>query len=179
MVLLNLPELIDTGRLRLQRLRYEDAEEIFYTYASKPEATHFMSWPTHLNIGDTRSFLRYALAAWDSGIDYGFSIRLKDDNRLIGSFGIVNEEGKLQFGYILSPTQWNNGYATEVCRKMMSLLRQQQGVVRIGTYVDIENVPSCKVLLKSGLVEEARLKNWMRFPNQDNHSKDCVVFILP
>jgi [ribosomal protein S5]-alanine N-acetyltransferase len=179
MVVLNLPEQIHTERLRLQRLRYEDAEEIFYTYASKPEATRFMSWPTHLNIGDTRSFLRYAHAAWDSGIDYSFSVRLQEDNRLIGSFGVINEEGKLQFGYIFSPTQWDNGYATEVCIKMMSLLRQQQEVVRIGTYVDVENAASCKVLLKSGLVEEARLKNWMRFPNQDNRPKDCVVFILP
>jgi len=179
MVLLNLPERIATERLHLQRLRYEDAEEIFYAYASKPEATRYVSWPTHLNIGDTRSFLRYALAAWDSGIDYGFSIRVKSDNRLIGSFGVINEDGKIQFGYIFTPTQWNKGYATEACMAILDWLKPQTGVVRIGTYVDAENVASVKVLLKSGLVQEARLSNWMRFPNQENQAKDCIVFVLP
>ena len=44
---LSLPAIIRTERLLLQRLRYEDAEEIFYAYASKPEATRYVSWPTH------------------------------------------------------------------------------------------------------------------------------------
>jgi len=179
MVLLNLPERISTTRLQLQRLRYEDAEEVFYAYASKPEATRYVSWPTHLNIGDTRSFLRYAIAAWDSGIDYGFSVRLKSDNRLIGSFGVINEDGKIQFGYIFTPTQWSKGYATETCLIMLDLLKRQSGVVRIGTYVDADNEASVNVLLKSGLVQEARLSNWMRFPNQENQAKDCIVFVLP
>ncbi|HYG21113.1 MAG TPA: GNAT family protein [Ohtaekwangia sp.] len=176
---LNLPDTIFTERLVLQRLRYEDAEEIFYTYASKPEATRFMSWATHRVIADTRAFLRYAVDAWHMGMDYSFAIRLKETNRLIGSFGVINENGRLQFGYILSPTQWGNGYATEVCRKMMSVLKTQDGVYRIGTYVDVDNAASVRVLTKSGLVEEARLARWMRFPNQNDTPKDCILFTLP
>lgn len=179
MIHLHLPERIDTERLSLQRLRYEDAEEIFYCYASKPEATRFMSWPTHKEVFDTRAFLRYALAAWYEGLDYSFAIRLKASNRIIGSFGVINENGKLQFGYIFSPTHWGNGYATEVCRMMMKLLMQEKGVYRIGTYVDLENTASIRVLEKSGLVEEARLKKWMRFPNQGSEPKDCALYTLP
>src|ERR1700755_3074027 len=115
---LNLPERIDTERLILSRLRYEDAEELFYAYASKPEATRFMSWPTHQSLRDTRSFLNYAVKAWTDGADYSFSVRIKETNRFIGSFGIIHDEGKIQFGYVFSPTQWGKGYATEVCRKM-------------------------------------------------------------
>jgi hypothetical protein len=40
---LPVPHLITTPRLELQRLKYEDADEIFYTYASKPEVTRFVS----------------------------------------------------------------------------------------------------------------------------------------
>jgi [ribosomal protein S5]-alanine N-acetyltransferase len=179
MVSLDLPEKILTDRLELRRLRYEDAEEIFYTYASKPEATRFMSWSTHTSIEETRVFLRYAIAAWIGGLDYSYGIRLLETNRFIGSFGVINENGKVQFGYIFSPTQWGNGYATEACRKMMSLLRDQKNVYRVGTYVDLDNAASMKVLKKSGLVEEARLPRWMRFPNQDNVPKDCGLFVLP
>ena len=179
MVVLNLPDHIVTERLSLRRLRYEDAEEIFYTFASKPEVTRFVSWPTHQTLSDTNAFLRYAINAWDSGTDYSFAIRLKESNRLIGSIGVINEDGKLQFGYVFSPTQWNKGYATEVCLRLMSLLRNQKGVYRIQSFVDSENVSSARVLIKSGLVEEARLVRWFRFVNQNNEAKDCILFKLP
>lgn len=176
MDVLQLPERIVTDRLQLQRLRYEDAEEIFYSYASKPEATRYVSWPTHGSIKDTRSFLEYASSAWNKGLDYSYAIRLHNTLQLIGSYGVINEYGKIQFGYILSPNYWNMGYATEACMAVTALLKKQPAVFRIGTYVDCENVASSKVLEKCGYTLEATLKNWMRFPNQDNKPKDCRVY---
>src|SRR6188768_4049592 len=102
MVQLSLPEKLSTERLILQRLRYEEAEEIFYTYASKPEATKYMSWPTHKSLDDTREFLKHALSGWRQGTDYSFSIRLKKTNRFVGSCGMMNDNGKVQFGYVFS-----------------------------------------------------------------------------
>jgi ribosomal-protein-alanine N-acetyltransferase len=179
MIRLDLPEQFATERLLLQRLRYEDAEEIFYTYASKPEATRYMSWPTHQGIDDTRTFLQYAVWAWQEGTDYSYTIRLKTNGRLIGSVGIINEQGKIQFGYILSPVWWNNGLATEACKHIMQLLKQQPGIFRISTFVDVENIASVRVLEKCGLIKEASLTNWMRFPNQQNRPKDCAIYVLP
>lgn len=172
------PEKIETERVILQRLRYEDAEEIFYAYASKEEATRFVSWPTHRTLKDTRSFINYAIHSWQQGTDYSFSIRIKDSYRLIGGFGVVNDFGKIQFGYILSPTQWGRGYTTEACREVMRVLRSQKGIYRIGTFVDAENVSSIRVLRKCGLVEEAFLPKWYRFVNQNNEPKDCILFKL-
>jgi [ribosomal protein S5]-alanine N-acetyltransferase len=174
-----LPAHIETARLTLQRLKYEDAEEIFYTYASKSEATKYVSWPTHHRITETRIYLKHAVPGWDLGVDYSFSIRLKESNQLIGTFGILNDFGRVQFGYIFSPTQRGKGYATEVCQVMLPLLKMQLGVFRIGTFIDAENSASAKVLQKCGLVEEARLTKWFRFINQNNEAKDCILFKLP
>jgi ribosomal-protein-alanine N-acetyltransferase len=176
---LPIPEQIETERLRLSRLKYEEAEEIFYAYASKSEATRFMSWPTHQRIEDTRRFLSYAVQSWKAGTDYSFAIRQKTSNRLVGSCGLVHKEGSIQLGYILSPTHWGNGYATEVCKKLMLLLRNMPEVYRVQTFVDSENIPSARVLIKSGLIEEARLEKWFRFVNQGNQPKDCILFKLP
>lgn len=173
------PERVTTGRLALERLRYEDAEEIFFSYASKPEVTRFVSWPTHRTIEDTRGFLRYAVAGWSAGTDYSYSIRTLDHGRLIGSIGFMNEGGRLQFGYALSPTQWGLGYATEACRAMLGIVTQFQGVFRIHTFVDVDNKASARVLEKSGLVLEARLDNWFRFVNQGGAARDCLLFRLP
>lgn len=179
MLRLNFSEKIDTARLVLQRLRYEDAEEIFYTYASKPEATKFLSWRTHRSVEDTRAFLRIAIENWNYGSDYSFSIRLKSNGRLVGAFGVINEDGKIQFGYVLSPSHWGSGYGTEVCKTMVEILKTFPGVFRVGTFVDVDNTASVKVLLKCGLVEEARLEKWHRFVNQNNEPRDCFLFKLP
>ncbi|MBY0432936.1 MAG: GNAT family N-acetyltransferase, partial [Cyclobacteriaceae bacterium] len=175
---LSIPEHLETRRLLLSRLRYEDAEEIFYAYASKPEATRYVSWPTHQRVEDTRAFLRYAHQSWNAGTDYSFAIRLKEHHRLIGSFGLINDAGKIQFGYILGPLHWGAGYATEACIKLMEVVRTMAGVYRVQTFVDTENVASIRVLQKSGLLEEARLPKWFRFVNQGNEPKDCVLFRL-
>ena len=138
-----------------------------------------MAWPTHQTIQAPRDFLDYANQGWRSGKDYSFAIRLKNTHRMIGSCGMLNEEGKIQFGYILGPLQWGYGYATEATQAMLAQLKNQAGIFRIGSFVDVENKASMKVLEKCGLVEEARLEKWFRFPNQNNEPKDCVLFRLP
>jgi RimJ/RimL family protein N-acetyltransferase len=46
--------------------------------------------------------------------------------------------------------------ATEALSALNGLLKTQPGVHRIQSFVDAENVSSARVLIKSGLVEEAR-----------------------
>ena len=175
---LTLPERIETDRLVLSRLRYEDAEEIFYAYASKPEATKFLSFSTHQSVQDARSFLQYAIPAWDAGKEYAMSIRLRHDHRLIGSIGAVNDQGKVHLGYCISPTHWGNGYTTEACTALVNELKNHTELHRIWAFADAENLASHKVLKKSGFKEEARLEKWFRFINQDNQPKDCLFFVL-
>jgi ribosomal-protein-alanine N-acetyltransferase len=177
MIRLHMPAKMETERLLLQRLKYEDAEEIFYAYASKPEATKYLSWATHKTVDDTRAFLKYAIESWNYGTDYSYSIRLKN-LVLIGSIGILHEVGKIQLGYVMSPGHWGKGYTTEACSRVLSLLKTFKDLYRIGTFVDAENVASIKVLKKCGLQEEARLEKWFRFVNQDNQPKDCILFRL-
>ena len=178
MIHLNLPETVETERLLLQRLRYEDAEEIFYSYASKPEVTKYLSFYTHQSVQDARNFLSYAVKAWENGTEYVFGIRLRKDNQFIGSIGVINENGKAHFGYALSPIYWNQGLATEACKALISLLRSKKSLHRIWTFIDAENVASGRVIEKSGLKQEAILVKWFRFVNQDNKPKDCILYIL-
>lgn len=175
---LPMPESIVAGNLILRRLRYEDAEEIFFTYASKPEGTRYVSWPTHQRLKDTRDFLRYAIHAWNRGLDYSFSIRLADSNRLVGSIGAINEMGKIQFGYFIAPSQWGRGYATAAAKALLAVLKSMPGIISIKTFVDAENAASIRVLQKCGLVEEARIPDYYRFVNQNSRAKECILFKL-
>lgn len=176
---LSIPDNVNTDRLYLRPLRYEDADEIFHVYASRAEATRFVSWPTHRSIEDTRQFLNDAVRGWQQGTDYSFSIRKKENHRFIGTFGLLNDNGKIQVGYALGPLHWGNGYATEACSQVLSVLQRVERIYRVGSFVDAENIASAKVLVKSGMVEEARLPEWFRFVNQGNQPKDCILFRLP
>ncbi len=178
-MLLNIPERIETERLWLIKFSFQDAEEIFYSYASKPAATKYMAWPTHHSIKDTHDFLSYAVHGWQKGTDYSFGIRMKNPNRLIGSCGLMNDGGRIQFGYILSPQHWGKGYATEATTAMLDQVKSNTEIYRIHTFVDVENTASANVLKKCGLIEEALLEKWFRFPNQDSQPKDCRHFRLP
>lgn len=175
MIRLSMPSRIETERLFLHRLRYEDAEEIFYAYASKPEATRYLSWATHQSVDDTRLFLRYAVESWNYGTDFSYAIRLKN-GILIGSIGVLHDNGKVQLGYVISPSYWKKGYTTEACKRILSILAAMRVLYRIGTFVDADNKASIRVLQKCGMVEEARLPKWFRFINQANEPKDCILF---
>jgi len=175
---LPMPEAFLTERLGAFRLRHEDAEEIFYTYASKQEATRFVSWPTHQTLKDTRSYLSRTRHGWEMGVDYSFGIRLRN-GRLVGSCGVVNENGVVQFGYIFSPHQWGQGIATEACRALLKLISDMPGVLSIGTFVDADNMASIRVLEKSGLRCVERREKWFQFVNQGGALKDCLMFNLP
>ena len=175
MIVLPMPAEIETERLTLRRLRYEDAEELFYAYASKPEATKYLSWLTHGSVDETRDYLRYAIDNWNFGIDYSYTMRLKN-GVLIGSVGAINDNGKVQLGYVLSPVHWGHGFATEACLQVLAILKDIRQLYRIGTFVDADNIASIRVLEKCGLVQEARLPKWFRFINQGNEPKDCLLF---
>lgn len=177
--LLRIPEKVETERLILSRFRHEDAEEIFYTYASKAECTKFVSWPTHQTINDTREYLNQTTLGWKQGVDYSFAVRKKVNNRLIGGCGFLLDNGKAQVGYVFGSLHWGNGLATEVTRKLIELLKDQTSLLRIGSFIDSENLASARVLKKVGMVEEACLKNWFQFPNQGNVFKDCILFKMP
>lgn len=173
---LTMPDQIMTTRLLIQRLDLQDAEAMYYVYASKPEATKYVSFPTHNSITDARKYLAYARAAWNMGRDYSYAIRLQSDNRLIGSIGVINDAGKCNFGYILGPAYWGKGFATEAASAILNVLKNQPGVFRIWSVCDVENEASKRVLEKAGLKLEASLEKWMRFPNQNNEPKDCLMY---
>ena len=170
---------IFTTRLELRRLQPNDAEEVFYSYGSKPEVGRFLTWPTHKGLADTRKFLEHVDQAWGVGVEFTFGIRLKSHNRLIGSLGIQNDEGRIEVGYVVSPAFWGQGYATEACTAMVNYLRGLPWIYRIQSFVDAENAASAKVLLKSGFIEEPRLPLWRRFVNQGNVPRDCIQFRVP
>ena len=83
---------IETERLILRRYRVEDAEDMFRNWASVPEVTKFLSWPTHTSVDFTRKLLTDWVSYYEDGKTYNWGITLKGEDRVIGNIAVVERD---------------------------------------------------------------------------------------
>jgi [ribosomal protein S5]-alanine N-acetyltransferase len=159
-------ERIETERLLLRKPRAEDAEEIFRRYASDPEVTRYLSWPTHRRLEQTHAFLEWSDEDWERWPAGSYLIFERDgEQRLLGGAGIAFQTPTLAVtGYVFAKDAWGQGYATEALEAMVKLARSC-GVKRLVAVCHPNHRPSARVLEKCGfLLDEERRDNF-EFPN--------------
>jgi ribosomal-protein-alanine N-acetyltransferase len=159
------PDRLETERLLLRRPSLADADSVFSRYASDPEVTRFLGWPTHRTIEDTRAFLDFAEAAWRRWSAGPYLIESRDEGRLIGSTGLGFETPfRTATGYVLARDSWGRGYATEALGAMVALAGTLD-VRRLYALCHPEHLPSQRVLDKCGFQREGLLRLHSEFPN--------------
>ena len=158
-------ERIETRRLVLRRPRPEDAQAIFARYASDPDVTRFMSWPTHDSLDATRLFLEFSDAEWARWPAGPYLIDSRQDCRLLGSTGLAFETPqRAATGYVLAKDAWGKGYASEALGAVVGIARSL-GLVRLHALCHFEHSRSWRVLEKCGFAREGVLRRHSEFPN--------------
>jgi ribosomal-protein-alanine N-acetyltransferase len=168
------PETLATARLRMRAPREGDGAAIFAAYASDPVATRYMGWPRHAAVTASHAFVTLAIAEWTT---HGCGTYLIErDGALIGSTGLhlLGPVGAAT-GYILTPTAWGHGYATEACRAMIALGRDL-GIPRIEASCHTAHRASVRVLAKAGLVCEGVRHADTVFPQLGAQLQDVLVY---
>jgi ribosomal-protein-alanine N-acetyltransferase len=172
---------IETERLLLRRPRAEDAHAIFTRYASDPEVTRYMSWPTHRSIDETYTFVRFCDELWARWPKAGpLLVFAREETTLLGGAGIVNDsETVAQIGYVFARDAWGRGYATEALRANVEAVRHT-GLRRLEAGVHVSHQPSCRVLEKAGFVREGvRAGRPSDFPNlPPGETRDAALYAL-
>ncbi|CAH0497485.1 GNAT family N-acetyltransferase [Novosphingobium sp. CECT 9465] len=69
--------------------------------------------------------------------------------RLVGSAGLVDDDGETAIGYWIARQHWNKGYATEAVRALLALAATL-GHRRIVAWHFADNAASARVLAKTG-----------------------------
>ncbi len=73
-------------------------------------------------------------------------------------WSLIVEDGypdaEIEIGYMLLPDAWGQGFATEICRRLLRFWYDFTDLAEIKATVEPENLASRRVLLKSGLKEE-------------------------
>jgi ribosomal-protein-alanine N-acetyltransferase len=88
------PHRFETARLVLRKPTAADAEAIFRRYASHPEVTRYLAWPTHRSIADTQIFLNFAESEWTRNQTGAYLIESQQTNQLLGATGLHLESAK-------------------------------------------------------------------------------------
>ena len=152
---------IETHRLILRRYGIGDAEDMYENWASDPEVTRFLTWPTHTDAGVSRRVLGDWIPRYADGGFFNWAIELKETGRVIGNISVVKlNEGTeaADIGYCLGRAYWGRGIMPEALRAVMDYLFDTVGLNRVAACHDVNNPKSGKVMEKAGMKREGVLR---------------------
>ncbi|MDD3172430.1 MAG: GNAT family N-acetyltransferase [Herbinix sp.] len=145
---------IETMRLVLRRFKLEDAEDMFYNWASDPEVCKFLLWGPHNEVEVTRKRIKNWISNYEMNNSYVWAIELKGRNMVVGSISveITNDSSMTcEVGYCIGKLYWSRGIMTEALRAILHYLFYEIGYQRILAKHDILNVASGRVMQKAGM----------------------------
>jgi RimJ/RimL family protein N-acetyltransferase len=169
------PDTLTTERLVLRRPLLDDAGKILHAYARDPDVTRYLTWRPDQTSAKLEEFIQRALANWQEGTSYAWTVTLKEEGQVIGMIDIrMGMHANL--GYVLAKPFWNRGYMTEAVRAISSWALQQQDITRVWAVCDVENIASVRVLEKAGFEREGILEKWTVLPNRGSEPRDCFCY---
>ncbi|AWN17795.1 acetyltransferase, GNAT family [Salinisphaera sp. LB1] len=174
-----MPRSVDTRRLHLRPPAPTDAGTIF-AYASDPVATRYMIWPTAEDIDDTHDFLDDVAAGWAAGDDFCYAVTDRATGVLHGAVSCQFDQHGAEIGYILAPSVWGRGLATEAAAAIVEAAWANDDLYRVWATCDVDNTASARVLEKLGMRYEGRLARWAPCPNLGDTAvpRDALCYAL-
>jgi RimJ/RimL family protein N-acetyltransferase len=167
-----------TPRLTMRPPRLEDAEPIFSGWASNTTVTRFLTWRPHQQVQDTREFLQQSLAAGTSRSTERriWVITRFDDDRPIGTIELRLSGHRAEVGYALAEPAWGQGIMTEVVQTLTQMVLHESKVARVEAVCDVENLASARVLEKTGMLREGRMRRHTVHPNVSDQPRDVYLY---
>ena len=152
---------IETDRLILRHCAVADAEFMYRDWASDPEVTKYLTWPTHTCVEDSKAILKEWVGDYEKNSFYLWAIEPKGLDQPIGSISVVeiNEAANwVEIGYCIGRNWWHRGYVSEALKALIAFFFEEVGVGRIQARHDPRNIHSGAVMRKCGMTCEGILR---------------------
>ena len=154
---------IETERLILRRFRPEDADAMYRNWASDPEVTKYLMWPTHDSPEVSRAVTESWVKEYGNPDHYQWAITVKaNGEEPIGDIAVVDRNKKaesLHIGYCIGSKWWHQGITSEAFSAIIPFLFDEVGANRIESQHDPQNPHSGNVMKKCGLQYEGTLRS--------------------
>ena len=150
---------LTTQRLVLRPFRMEDAQDMFTNWASDPQVTRFLMWPTHTSMNVSQYVLNDWIPHYAEPDYYHWAITV--DGHAIGSIAVVDHDdrvGKAHIGYCIGRNWWHMGIMSEALQAVMDYLFDVVGYERLESRHDPRNPNSGAVMRKCGMKYEGTLR---------------------
>ena len=156
-----LPAVLETKRLILRPFMENDGDAMFRNWASDPEVTKYLTWPTHTNVEISRTIAgKWALGSGEPGF-YQWAIVPKELKEPIGSISCVHTDeatSSVEIGYCIGRKWWGQGFTPEALHALIRFFFEEVGALRVCARHDINNPNSGKVMAKCGMTYEGTLR---------------------
>lgn len=155
--------ILETKRCQIREFGMDDLDALYALY-EQPHVTDFIE-PLYAYAQEREYEQNYIERIYGF---YGFGMWLvfeKETGRLIGRAGLEYrepcEEGEVELGYLIAPSYWQKGYATEVCQAILSYAKEELSMERIVSHVHLKNDASRHLLEKLGFFGEQKEDEWI------------------
>lgn len=154
---------LETGRLRLRRVQWEDANDMF-EYASDPEVVQYVTFQAHRTLDDTYVQLDRMLTRPPGSGLMTLAIEHRETGKMLGTCGIFldsESDARAEIAYVLNKRFWGQGYVTEAVMTVIAYGFRALRLNRIQALCFPENVASYRVMEKAGMTYEGTLRQYM------------------
>ncbi|WP_339665376.1 GNAT family N-acetyltransferase [Maribacter arcticus] len=153
---------IETERIRLRLIDRSDLDSI-HTLHSLPETDKFNALGIPNSIEETKAIIEPWIKENRSEEikNYTFAIDNKSNGKFMGLFGLKighQKYKRAEVWYKIHSDYWKKGYATEALKAIIDFGFDALKLHRIEAGCAVENIGSIKVLEKSGMLREGRLR---------------------
>lgn len=152
---------IETERLILRKFVIDDVEDMYANWASDPEVSRFLTWPTHTSTDVTKALLENWISNYDRGDFFNWAIEYKQCGKVIGNIAVVELDKSISevvMGYCLSRSLWGKGIMPEALSAVIKFFFHEADVNRISACHDVNNAKSGRVMDKAGMTLEGTLR---------------------
>lgn len=153
---------IETPRLILRRAIREDAQPMFRNWASDPEVTKYLTWPTYESVEAVFTRVDIWINEYDKTDYYQWMIVLKELGEPIGSISVVRQNDlveEAEIGYCIGSRWWHRGIVSEALTAVMRYLFEEVGMNRVAARHDPNNPNSGRVMRKCGMIYEGTARS--------------------
>lgn len=139
--------ILETGRCLVREITTEDVPRLYEIYA-KPSITDYIE-ALYADEAAERSYIRDYIDNVYGFYGYGMWIIVnKENGQIVGRAGIEPKEDFAELGYVIAREYQNQGYATEVCRAILTYAAERLSLPEVYARVQKENAASLRICEK-------------------------------
>lgn len=167
--------ILESPRLIMRQISSDDTTEMFRCITDPRVQRHTSFQPDTLRF--PARMYRYFEESYRTLRDLHFAVVLKrnqeHEDRWVGICSLQYWDeaiGKARLGYLFSPSSWNQGFATEAVKSLLSFGFETMRLTTIEARCERDNPASERVLQKSGMSYCGNISEYRNFDGNEHHN---------